>query len=202
MARYTGPRSKISRRFGVSLFGPSKALERKNYPPGQHGSKGRRKQSEYGIAVGEKQKLRYTYGLLERQFRRYFEMARKKRGITGEILLQFLESRLDNVVYRLGFALTRRQARQMIGHGHIAVNGRKVTIASFTVRSGQEIEVCNTPKARQMAVRNLEASQLTSVPSWLTLNKDVFKGVMGRVPTREEIQPLADEQLVVELYSR
>lgn len=202
MARYTGPRSKISRRFGVALFGPSKALERKNYPPGQHGSKGRRKQSEYGVAIGEKQKLRYTYGLLERQFRRYFEIARKKRGVTGEILLQLLETRLDNLVYHLGFAQSRRQARQMVGHGHILVNGKRVTIPSFSVKVGQEIEVYNTPKARQMAIRNLEASQLHATPSWLTLDKDSYKGVLIRIPTRDEIQPVANEQLVVELYSR
>lgn len=202
MARYTGPRSKISRRFGIPIFGVSKALERKNYPPGQHGAKGRRKQSEYGVALGEKQKLRYSYGVLERQFRRYFEIARKKRGVTGEILLQLLESRLDNVVYRLGFASTRRQARQMVGHGHIFVNGKRVTVPSFSVKSGQEIEVYNTPKARQMATRNLEASQLSPVPTWMTLDRDAFKGVLARIPTRDEIQPIANEQLVVELYSR
>ena len=202
MARYTGPRSKISRRFGVPIFGTSKALERKNYPPGQHGAKGRRKQSEYGVAIGEKQKLRYTYGLLERQFRRCFEIARKKRGVTGEILLQLLESRLDNVVYRLGFAPTRRQARQMVSHGHVLVNGRRVTVPSFSVKSGQEIGICNTPKARQMATRNLEASQLNPMPTWMTLDRDAFKGVLTRIPTRDEIQPIANEQLVVELYSR
>src|SRR5580698_1417820 len=129
MARYTGPKSKISRRFGVPIFGPSKALERKNYGPGMHGPKGsRRKQSEYAVALAEKQKLRYQYGVLERQFRRYFSIASTKRGVTGEILLQLLETRLDNVIYRLGFAKTLRAARQLVGHGHVAVNGRKTNI--------------------------------------------------------------------------
>ncbi len=132
MARFTGPKTKVARRYGVALFGPSKALERKNYPPGIHGPKGsRRKQSEYAIALGEKQKLRYQYGLMERQFRRYYEIALSRRGVTGETLLQLLETRLDNVVYRLGFANTRRGARQLVGHGHVQVNGRKVDISSF-----------------------------------------------------------------------
>src|ERR1700744_2648225 len=142
MARYTGPKSKISRRYGIALFGPSKALERKNYPPGMHGPKGsRRKQSEYAIALAEKQKLRYQYGLLERQFRRYFQIALTRRGITGEILLQLLETRLDNVVFRLGLANSRRASRQMVNHGHIAVNGRKVSIASFNTKIGDVVEV-------------------------------------------------------------
>src|SRR5215210_1935793 len=134
MARYTGPKSKISRRFGVAIFGPSKALERKNYGPGMHGPKGsRRKQSEYAVALAEKQKLRYQYGLLEKQFRRYFRTALTKRGVTGQILLQLLETRLDNVVFRLGLANSRTAARQMVCHGHIAVNGRKVNVSSYTM---------------------------------------------------------------------
>src|SRR5258705_3870988 len=142
MARYTGPKTRISRRFGVALFGPSKALERKNYPPGMHGPKGsRRKQSEYAIALGEKQKLRYQYGLLERQFRRIFQNALRKRGVTGETLLQLLETRLDNVVYRLGLANTRSAARQLVSHGHVLVNGRKVNISSFNVKAGDEVSV-------------------------------------------------------------
>src|SRR5207245_8758184 len=140
MARYTGPKTKISRRFGVPIFGPSKALERKNYSPGIHGPKGsRRKQSDYAIALGEKQKLRYQYGLLERQFRRYFQTALTKRGVTGEILLQLLETRLDNVIYRLGFANSRAGARQIVSHGHVTVNGRKVDIASYNVKPGDKI---------------------------------------------------------------
>src|SRR6202789_2211109 len=134
MARHTGPRPKKSRRSGVPLFGPHKALERRNYPPGMHGDKGRRKQSEYAIALGEKQKLRLMYGLLERQFRRYFETSLRRRGITGEILLQLLETRLDNIVFRFGFANSRRAARQMVNHGHINVNGRRVSIASYNTK--------------------------------------------------------------------
>ncbi len=138
MARYTGPKTKISRRFGVALFGPSKALERKNYGPGMHGPKGsRRKQSEYAVALAEKQKLRYQYGVLERQFRRYFNIALTRRGVTGETLLQLLETRLDNIIYRLGFANSRSAARQMVSHGHVQVNGRKVDVSSFNVKAGR-----------------------------------------------------------------
>src|SRR4026207_164613 len=151
MARYTGPRSKKSRRYGVPLFGTSKSLERKNYPPGVHGEKGRRKQSEYAVALGEKQKLRYQYGVLERQFRRYFQIASTKRGVTGEILLQLLETRLDNVVYRLGFANSRSAARQMVSHGHVQVNGRKVNISSFNVKAGDTIMVKEKPQSRRLA---------------------------------------------------
>src|SRR3954467_15563727 len=135
MGRYTGPKTKISRRFGVALFGPSKALERKNYGPGMHGPKGsRRKQSDYAVALAEKQKLRFQYGVLERQFRRYFQIALTRRGVTGEILLQLLETRLDNVVFRLGFASSRAAARQLVCHGHVQVNGRKVDVSSYNVR--------------------------------------------------------------------
>src|SRR5438093_6152976 len=142
MARYTGPKTKISRRFGVPIFGPSKSLERKNYGPGMHGPKSaRRKQSEYAIALAEKQKLRYQYGLLERQFRRYFQTALTKRGVTGEILLQLLETRLDNVIYRLGLATSRPAARQLVSHGHVTVNGRKVDIPSYNVKAGDTVSV-------------------------------------------------------------
>ena len=202
MARYTGPRSKVSRRFGVPIFGPSKALERRNFPPGVHGAKGRRKQSEYAVAMGEKQKLKMMYGVLERQFRRYYEIASSKRGVTGEMLLQLLETRLDNVVFRLGLATSRRFARQIVNHGHVRVNGRKVSIASYNVKPGDTIEVKNTPKSRQIATRSLEASQLSPVPDWMTLDKDNFKGTLARIPTREEIAPIVNERLVVELYSR
>src|SRR6266487_991948 len=137
MGRYTGPKTRVSRRYGVPIFGSSKSLERKNYPPGMHGPRGsRRKQSEYAIALGEKQKLRYQYGLLERQFRRIFESALRKRGVTGETLLQLLETRLDNVVYRLGLANTRNAARQLVSHGHVLVNGRGVNVASYNVKPG------------------------------------------------------------------
>jgi len=203
MARYTGPKSKISRRFGVAIFGPSKALERKNYGPGMHGPKGsRRKQSEYSVALAEKQKLRYQYGILERQFRRYFSIASTKRGVTGEILLQLLETRLDNVIYRLGFANSRSAARQMVSHGHVQVNGRKVNISSFNVKPGDAITVKEKPQSRRLAAKNLELTQITPVPDWLTVDKEQFSGKVSRIPTREEIAPIVNEQLIVELYSR
>jgi small subunit ribosomal protein S4 len=202
MARYTGPRTKKSRRYGVALFGPHKALERRNYPPGVHGDKGRRKQSEYATALGEKQKLRIMYGLLERQFRRYYEIALRRRGITGEILLQLLETRLDNVVYRLGLANSRRAARQMVNHGHIAVNGRKVSIASYLTKVGDVVEVRGNAVSRQLATRGLAAMSIATVPEWLLIDKDNFKGEVKRIPSREEIAPIVNEQLIIELYSR
>lgn len=203
MARYTGPKTKVSRRYGVPIFGPAKALERKNYPPGMHGPKGsRRKQSEYAIALGEKQKLRYQYGLLERQFRRIFQQALRKRGVTGETLLQLLETRLDNVVFRLGLANTRRGARQLVSHGHVLVNGRKVDVSSYNVKAGDEITIKETPKSRQLALRNLEMTQIAPVPDWLVANRDAFSGKVSRIPSRAEMQPIVNEQLVVELYSR
>lgn len=203
MARYTGPKSKISRRFGVALFGPSKALERKNYGPGMHGPKGsRRKQSEYAVALGEKQKLRYQYGVLERQFRRYFSIASTRRGVTGEILLQLLETRLDNVVYRLGFANSRSGARQLVSHGHVQVNGRKVDVSSFNVKPGDTITIKDKPQSRRLAAKNIELTQITPVPDWLTANKEQFSGVVSRIPSRDEIAPIVNEQLIVELYSR
>src|SRR5208283_4068179 len=203
MARYTGPKSKISRRYGIALFGPSKALERKNYPPGMHGPKGsRRKQSDYATALAEKQKLRHMYGLMERQFRRYFETALRKRGVTGETLLQLLETRLDNVIYRLGFANSRSAARQMVSHGHVQVNGRKVDVSSFNVKAGDTVTVKDKPQSRRLAAKNLELTQITPVPDWLLVDKDQFSGKVSRVPSREEIAPIVNEQLIVELYSR
>jgi small subunit ribosomal protein S4 len=203
MARYTGPKTKISRRFGVPIFGPAKAMERKNYPPGMHGPKGsRRKQSEYAIALMEKQKLRYQYGLLERQFRRYFQIALTRRGITGETLLQLLETRLDNVVYRLGFANSRNAARQMVCHGHVSVNGRKVNVSSYTMRPGDEVTIKDKPGSRRLAARNLELTQIAPIPEWLVVDKEGYSGKVARIPTRDEIAPIVNEQLIVELYSR
>ena len=202
MARYTGPRTKKSRRYGVPLFGSHQALERRNYPPGMHGDKGRRKQSEYATALGEKQKLRLMYGLLERQFRRYYEIALQRRGITGETLLQLLETRLDNVVFRLGFANSRRAARQMVNHGHIAVDGKRVTIASFNVKVGNVVTVRENARSRQLGTRGLAATQIAAVPDWLLQDKDNFKGEVKRIPSREEIAPIVNEQLIIELYSR
>jgi small subunit ribosomal protein S4 len=202
MARYTGPRVRISRRFGVPIFGPSKYLERRNYGPGVHGPKSRRKHTDYALGLIEKQKLRYYYGLLERQFRGVYERALKRRGVTGEQMLQILETRLDNVVYHLGFANTRAAARQMVCHGHVKVNGRKVDIPSFALKVNDTIEVKDNNVSRQLATRGLEISTSRVVPEWLSLNKDGFKGVVMRIPTRDEIQPIANEQAVVEFYSR
>jgi small subunit ribosomal protein S4 len=202
MARYTGPRTRISRRFGIPIFGPSKYLERRNYGPGMHGPKSRRKMTDYALGLIEKQKLRYYYGLMERQFRAAYERALKKRGVTGEILLQILETRLDNVVFHLGFANTRPAARQMVAHGHIQVNGRKVSIPSFALRPNDVIEVRNLSVSRQMATKSLELATSRAVPDWLVSNRDAFKGSVARVPTRDEIQPIANEQAVVEFYSR
>src|SRR5436190_4942490 len=203
MARYTGPKDKIARRFATPLFGPTKYLERKNYPPGMHGPKGsRRKSSEYSQALAEKQKLRYQYGILERQFRRFFEIASNRRGVTGLILLQLLETRLDNVVYRLGFANSRSAARQMVSHGHVQVNGRKVNISSFNAKAGDTITVKEKPQSRRLAAKNLELTQITPVPDWLVVDKEQFSGKVSRIPSREEIAPIVNEQLIVELYPR
>jgi len=202
MARYTGPRVRISRRFGIPIFGPTKYLERRNYGPGVHGPKSRRKTTEYGEGLNEKQKLRYFYGLMEKQFRGVYEKALRRRGVTGEIMLQILETRLDNVVYQLGFGSTRAAARQMVNHGHILVNGRKAAIASFALKVNDVITVKNNNVSKQLATKGLETSTSRAVPDWLSLNKEELKGVVMRIPTRDEIQLIANEQAVVEFYSR
>jgi small subunit ribosomal protein S4 len=202
MARYTGPRTRISRRFGVPIFGPSKYLDRRNYAPGVHGQKSRRKTTEFALALMEKQKLRHYYGLMEKQFRGVYEKAVRRRGVTGEQMLQILETRLDNVVFQIGFATTRAQARQMVGHGHVKVNGRKVDISSYALKVGDVIEVKESTVSKQLATKAIEGSTSRVVPDWLSVDKNVFKGVVMRVPTREEIQPIANEQAVVEFYSR
>jgi len=202
MARYTGPRVRISRRFGVPIFGPTKYLERRNYGPGVHGPKSRRKTTEYGLGLLEKQKLRYYYGLMERQFRGVYEKALRRRGVTGEQMLQILETRLDNVVFHLGFANTRAAARQLVSHGHMKVNGKKVSIPSYALRVNDTIEVRDNSRSRQTASKNLESATSRAVPDWLSLSRDAFKGVVMRIPTRDEIQPIANEQSVVEFYSR
>ena len=202
MARYTGPRTRISRRFGIPMFGPDKYLERRNYGPGVHGPKSRRKHTDYGLGLIEKQKLRYFYGLMERQFRGVYERALRRRGVTGEQMLQILETRLDNVVYHLGFSITRAGARQMVSHGHVKVNGRKVNVPSYALKVNDVIEVRESNVSRQLATKNLELATSKVVPEWLTLNKDAFKGTVMRIPTRDEIQPIANEQAVVEFYSR
>jgi small subunit ribosomal protein S4 len=202
MARYTGPRVRISRRFGIPIFGPTKYLERRNYGPGVHGPKSRRKHTDYGLGLIEKQKFRYYYGLMEKQFRGVYEKALRRRGVTGEQMLQILETRLDNVVFHLGFANTRAAARQMVCHGHITVKGRKVSIPSYALKVNDVIVVKNNNVSRQLATKNLEVATSRAVPDWLSLNKEEFKGTVMRIPTRSEIQPIANEQAVVEFYSR
>jgi small subunit ribosomal protein S4 len=202
MARYTGPRTRISRRFGIPIFGPSKYLERRNYGPGVHGPKSRRKNTDYALGLIEKQKFRYYYGLMEKQFRGVYEKALKRRGITGETMLQILETRLDNVVFHLGFGNTRSAARQLVGHGHVKVNGKKVNISSFALKVNDVVEVKDSNVSRQLATKSLEISTSRVVPDWLSLDKNTFKGTVMRVPTRDEIQPIANEQAVVEFYSR
>ena len=203
MARYTGPREKIARRFGVALFGPSKALELRNFPPGQHGVRNaRRKISEYGVALAEKQKLRFQYGLQEKQFRRFFAEAQRRKGVTGENLLQMLEMRLDNVVYRMGFANTRFASRQLVSHRHITVNGHVVNIASYQVRPGDVVAAKGSPRSQQLIGRFLEMTLGNPTQDWMTVDRDKMSATINRPPLREEINPIANEQLVVELYSR
>ena len=203
MARYTGPRTKISRRFGVALFGPSKSLERRNFPPGQHGVRaGRKKKSEYSVALGEKQKLRFQYGILEKQFRGYYEEAARRRGVTGEILLQLLETRLDNVCYRAGFANTRQAARQLVNHGHVSVNGRRVDSPSFQIKPGDIVKIGARPSSQQLAVRMTDLTQSLPSVDWLSVDKDKLEATVTRMPERSDIDPIVNEQLIVELYSR
>ncbi len=203
MARYTGPKTKISRRYGVLISGSAKAFEKKNFPPGQHGPKGsRRKQSDYSLALAEKQKLRHQYGVLEKQFRRYFHIASTRRGVTGEILLQLLETRLDNVVQKLGFSKTLRGARQMVAHGHITVNGRKSSASSMNLKPGDVVAVKAADKSKRLGARGVELTSIASTPDWLMADKDNLSGSVVRIPSREEINPIVNEQLVVELYSR
>lgn len=200
MARYRGPKQKKARRFKEPIFGPSKALERKPYPPGQHGQSRRRKESEYSIQLKEKQKAKYTYGLLEKQFRNLFEKAARKRGITGENLLQFLESRLDNVVYRLGFARTRRQARQLVTHAHLTVNERVVNIPSYQLRPGDVIAV--RPRSRNLEAIHDALQRTRRAYPWLEVDRNQLVGKFLDVPAREDIPENIREQFIVELYSK
>jgi len=202
MARYTGPTSKIARKFGDPIFGPDKALERKKYGPGQHGNSRRRgKKSEYGIQLNEKQKAKYTYGVLERQFSNLFDKAQRTKGITGEILLQLLESRLDNVVYRLGIAPTRRAARQLVSHKHILVNGEVVNIPSYTLKAGDIVGVREKSKSLE-AIQSSLGSNKVSQYSWVEFDKTQMSGKYLNVPERSEIPENIKEQLIVELYSK
>lgn len=201
MARYTGPKSKIARRFKDPIFGPDKALDRRSYGPGQHGPNKRRgKQSEYAVQLAEKQKAKYTYGILERQFSNLFDKASRMKGITGENLLQLCEARLDNTVYRLGIAPTRRAARQLVSHKHITVNGEVVNIPSYSMRAGEVISVREKSKSLE-AISDSLASNSTTF-DWLEWNPSQMEGKVVGVPTREMIPENIKEQLIVELYSK
>lgn len=201
MARYTGPKTKIARRFREAIFGPDKTLEKKNYPPGMHGNSRRRgKQSEYAIQLAEKQKAKYTYGILERQFARTFHLAAKKRGITGENLLKLLESRLDNTVYRLGIASSRSAARQLVTHKHILVNGEVVNIPSLLLKVGDKVSVREKSKSLEAITNALGAGKKRF--SWLDWDDKSMSGTFVNYPERTEIPENIKEQLIVELYSK
>ncbi len=200
MARYRGPKQKIARRFKEPIFGPSKALERKPYPPGQHGRRRRRRESEYALQLKEKQKAKYTYGLLERQFRNLFEKSARKRGVTGENLLRSLESRLDNTVYRMGFARTRRQARQFVTHGHVMINDRLTDVPSYELDADDVVQV--RPKSRRLDVFQENAERNRRAYPWLEVDRDQMKGRFIEPPAREDIPENIREQLIVELYSK
>ncbi len=202
MARYRGPRTKIARKFGDPIFGVDKSFEKKNYPPGQHGAnKRRRKTSEYGVQLKEKQKAKYTYGILEKQFRNLFEKASRSKGVTGEVLLQLLESRLDNVVYRLGVAPTRAAARQLVSHGHVTVNDDIVDVPSYILRPGDIVGVRERSKSLKAVTESLESNRSRSY-SWLEWDNSQVAGKFLNIPEREEIPENIKEQLIVELYSK
>jgi len=202
MARYTGPRSKVARRFNEPIFGPSKALQRKPHPPGMHGKGRKRKQSEYAVQLGEKQKVKYIYGVLERQFRTLFEKASRKGGITGHNLLRMLESRLDNVVYRLGISPTRRGARQIVLHKHITVNGQLVNIPSYQVKPGDVVGVRESSKALENIGNSVMARANQNRFNWLEWNGENMAGTFVTYPERDAIPENINEQLIVELYSK
>ena len=201
MARYTGPKTKIARRFGEPIFGPDKILAKRNFPPGQHGNNKRRKSSEYGVMLAEKQKAKYTYGVLERQFRNLFDAAARKNGITGVLLLQGLESRLDNVVYRLGIAPTRAAARQLVNHKHITVDGRVVNIASFSVKPGQIVAVREKSKSLEVIADSLAGFNHSKYP-WIEWDEATKSGKLLHKHERADIPENIKEQLIVELYSK
>ena len=201
MARYTGPKSRIARKFGEAIFGPDKVLAKRNYPPGQHGNNRRRKTSEYGVMLAEKQKAKYTYGVLEKQFRNLFDKAAAATGITGELLLQGLECRLDNVVYRLGIAPTRAAARQLVNHKHIVVDGQVVNIASYSVKPGQIVGVRERSKSLEVIADAL-AGFNHSKYAWIEWDEASKSGKLLHKPEREDIPEKIKEQLIVELYSK
>ncbi|CCG52578.1 30S ribosomal protein S4 [Flavobacterium indicum GPTSA100-9 = DSM 17447] len=201
MARYTGPKTKIARKFGEAIFGEDRSFEKRNYPPGQHGlAKRRGKKSEYAVQLMEKQKAKYTYGILERQFRNLFEKASAASGVTGEILLQLCESRLDNVVYRMGIAPSRRGARQLVSHRHITVNGEVVNIPSYQLKPGDKVAVREKSKSLEAIERSLANS--STVYEWITWNNDTKEGTFVAVPQRLQIPENIKEQLIVELYNK
>ncbi|MGB5237006.1 MAG: 30S ribosomal protein S4 [Flavobacteriaceae bacterium] len=201
MARYTGPKSKIARKFGEAIFGDDKAFEKKNYPPGHHGNNRRRgKKSEYAIQLMEKQKAKYTYGILERQFRNLFAKANRSKGVTGEVLLQLCESRLDNVVYRMGISTSRSGARQLVSHRHIIVNGEIVNVPSYSLKAGDVVGVREKSKSLQAIDSALEAN--SSVYEWISWNSEKKEGTFLSLPEREQIPENIKEQLIVELYSK
>ncbi len=199
MARYTGPKTRIARKFRDPIFGADKSYDKKAYPPGQHGANRRKKQSEYGIQLMEKQKAKYTYGILERQFRNLFDKASRKGGVTGEVLLQLIESRLDNVVYRLGIAKTRSQARQLVSHRHITVNGSVVNIPSYLLREGDSVGVRERSKSLEV-VNDALASRVSY--SWLDWDNAKMEGKFNNYPQRADIPENINEQAIVELYSK
>ena len=201
MARYTGPKTKIARKFGEAIFGEDKAFEKRNYPPGQHGNNRRRpKKSEYAIQLMEKQKAKFTYGILERQFRNLFDRASRSKGVTGEVLLQLCESRLDNVVYRLGIAPTRSAARQLVNHRHITLNGSVNNIPSTHIKEGDVVGVREKSKSLEVVERSV--AQSSAVQEWLSWNEATLEGTLVSVPSREQITENIKEQLIVELYSK
>ena len=201
MARYTGPKTKIARKFGEPIFGDDKSFEKRNYPPGQHGNNKRRgKKSEYAVQLMEKQKAKYTYGILERQFRNLFKKATASKGITGEVLLQLCESRLDNVVFRMGISNSRRGARQLVSHRHITVNGEIVNIPSFILKSGDIVAVREKSKSVESITTSLKNS--STVYEWITWNEEKMEGVFVSIPERLQIPEKINEQYIVELYSK
>jgi small subunit ribosomal protein S4 len=201
MARYTGPSTKIARKFGEAIFGEDKAFEKRNYPPGQHGmAKKRGKKSEYAVQLMEKQKAKYSYGILEKQFRNLFEKAAASKGVTGEILLQLCEARLDNVVYRMGIASSRRAARQIVSHRHITVNGELVNIPSYHLKPGDKVAVREKSKSLESIANSLANN--STVYEWITWNKDTLEGTFVSVPQRLQIPENIKEQLIVELYNK
>ena len=202
MSRYTGPTTKINRRFGMALFPANMAMTKKPYIPGQHGPRLRRRVTNYSTGLNEKQKLRFMYGLSEKQFRLTFERAKRQRGITGEIFMQLLEVRLDNIIYLLGFASTSKAARQFVTHGHVQVNGKKVDIPSYSCKPGDVVEVRDRASSRQLAQKALDESQLKAAPAWIDRVDEAYRGTISRLPIRDEMDKSINDQLIVEFYSR